>query len=291
MKNKKRIAIVTDDNAGFTKEEIQEYGIFIIKMPILFDGECFFENENITEDEFYQKLVKENNVHTSQPSPGEVIGLWNELLKSYDEIIHIPMSSGLSTSTQSALMLAEDFKNKVYVVDNHRISASLKDSVIEAKNLVDRGLSAVEIKEILEKSINDCSIYIMVNTLTYLKRGGRVTAAGAAIGNTLHLKPILEIRGYKLDAKTKAIGTKNAKKAIIDCIKKDLDTKFVGVNPNDLYFHIHYTHNKDEAAVFMQEATDIFKPVHIDMSPLSESVAVHIGPGSLAIIVTKTHLD
>jgi DegV family protein with EDD domain len=291
MENKKKIAIVTDDNAGFTKEEIEKYGIHVIKMPILIDGECFFENENITEDEFYQKLAKENNVHTSQPSPGEVINLWSELLKSYDEIVHIPMSSGLSTSTQSALMLAEDFKNKVYVVDNHRISASLKDSVIEAKNLADRGLSAIEIKNKLEKSMNDCSIYIMVDTLTYLKRGGRVTAAGAAIANTLHLKPILEICGYKLDAKTKAIGTKNAKKAIIDCINKDLNTKFKGADPKNLYFHIHYTHNKEEALDFMEDAKNAFKPLHIDMSPLSESVAVHIGPGSLAIILTNTPLE
>jgi DegV family protein with EDD domain len=281
-----KIAIVTDDNAGFTKDEIKKLGIYVIKMPILIDGECFFENDTITEDEFYAKLDKIENVHTSQPAPGELIVLWTELLKKYDSIVYIPMSSGLSTSCQSALMIAEDFKDKVYVVDNHRISASLKDSVIEAKVLADKGVTAIEIKNQLEREMNECSIYIMVDTLKYLKRGGRVTPAGAALADTLHLKPILAINGYKLDAKAKVIGTKNARKKIIDCITDDLNTKFINADRNKLYFHIHYTYNKEEATSFMEEAKAAFNPIHIDMSPLSESVAVHIGPGSLAIILT-----
>lgn len=280
------IAIVTDDNAGFTQKEAKDLGIHIIKMPILIDGECFFENQNITEDEFYDRLFKIENVHTSQPSPGELIVLWTKLLEKYDAVLHIPMSSGLSTSTQSAQMIAEDFKDKVFVVDNHRISYSLKDSVIEAKALADRGDTPIQIKNQLESEMNSCSSYIMVDTLKYLKRGGRVTAAGAAIASTLHIKPILAINGYKLDAKVKAIGTKNAKKAIIDCVTQDLGTKFKGANKSNLYFHIHYTHNIEEAKQFMEEVKLAFAPEHIDMCPLSESVAVHIGPGSLAIIVT-----
>ena len=280
------IAIVTDDNAGFTQKEAKDLGIHIIKMPILIDGECFFENQNITEDEFYDRLYKIENVHTSQPSPGELISLWTKLLEKYDAVLHIPMSSGLSTSTQSAQMIAEDFKDKVFVVDNHRISYSLKDSVIEAKALADRGDTPIQIKKQLESEMNNCSSYIMLDTLKYLKRGGRVTAAGAAVASTLHIKPILAINGYKLDAKVKAIGTKNAKKAIIDCVNEDLNTKFKGASKNDLYFHIHYTHNIEEAKQFMEEVRLAFAPEHIDMCPLSESVAVHIGPGSLAIIVT-----
>jgi len=281
-----KIAIVTDDNAGFTQKEAKDLGIHIIKMPILIDGECFFENQNITEDEFYDRLYRIENVHTSQPSPGELIVLWTKLLEKYDAVLHIPMSSGLSTSTQSAQMIAEDFKDKVFVIDNHRISYSLKDSVIEAKLLADRGASPIQIKNQLESEMNNCSTYIMVDTLKYLKRGGRVTAAGAAIASTLHIKPILAINGDKLDAKVKAIGTKNAKKAIIDCVKQDLNTKFKGASKNHLYFHIHYTHNIEEAKQFMEEVKLAFAPEHIDICPLSESVAVHIGPGSLAIIVT-----
>jgi EDD domain protein, DegV family len=282
-----KIAIVTDDNAYFTKDELKGLPIFTVRMPILIDGVCYFENDNLTENEFYNKLNKANNVSTSQPAPGEVLALWDKILKDYDAILHIPMSSGLSCSTNSAKILAEDYKDKVFVVDNHRISVTLKRSIYDAINLIKLGKSPLEIKNILEETKADSNIFIMVDTLTYLKKGGRITPAAALIGNTLHLKPILTIDGEKLDAKSKAIGTKNGKKIMLQLIRDLLNTKYKDIPFEDLEFAIAYTHNLEDANTFKSEFINEFHPTNLVMNPLSLSIGVHIGPGSLAVTVSK----
>ncbi len=281
-----KICIVTDENSGIKKEEIVGLPIYILRMPIIIDGECFFES-SISENDFYNKQEESENICTSQPSPGEIIDLWEKLLKNYDYILHIPMSSGLSASCETALMLAEDYKDKVIVIDNHSISLTLKRSVFNALNLINDDKSPIEIKEILENEFQKTSIYIMVDTLTYLKRGGRITAAGAMIGNTLHLKPILSIDGYKLDAKAKAIGVKNAKKIMFELIKTDLETKFKDLPFDELEFGLAYTYNIESAETFKQEFIQEFHPKNFKMDPLSLSIATHIGPGSLALTISR----
>ena len=284
-----KICIITDDNSGFTKDEANKLGIKILRMPIIINGECYFENETINSDLFYKYLEEDKDVKTSQPSPGEVINLWDETLKSYDAIIHMPMSSGLSESCHSALMLAEDYKDKVFVVDNHRISITLKRAVYDALNLIKLGKNPAEIKDFLENTKSESVIYIMVDTLKYLKKGGRVTAAGAALGATFHIKPVLTILGGKLDAYAKCMGVKKSKLTMLSAVEKDIKTKFKDTNINDLDIAVAYTYDVDEAKLWVKEIEDYFKIKNVRMDPLSLSVATHIGPGALAIAVSKKY--
>ena len=234
-----KICIITDDNAGFNESEIKESNLKLLPMPIIIDGEAFYENRTITEEEFYNRLAKGADVRTSQPSPGVITNLWDETLKEFDAIIHIPMSSGLSQECATAKMLAEDYKGKVFVIDNHRISVTLKESVREALYLASIGKTPEEIAEYLLNSAYKSTIYIMVDTLKYLKKGGRISAAGALLGGALHIKPVLTILGEKLDAFFKAIGVKKAKSAMIEAIKKDVQTRFKYTEKENLIL-IHY---------------------------------------------------
>lgn len=288
-----KIAIVTDDNAGFTKEEAKEYNIFIVKMPVIINGETKFQGVDLTEDEFYTLLEGNAEVHTSQPAPGQLIELWDELLKTYDQIIQIPMSSGLSEECNNAKSLAQSYPGKVFVVDNHRVSVTLKASVRDAIRLLEQGKTAEEIVQILEKEAHESSIYIMVNTLKYLKRGGRVTPAGAALGSALHIKPVLSIYGEKLDAYKKAIGTKKAKQIIIDAVLNDLKNKFKDVPKDKIAIAVAYSHNLEEAIEFRKEfgAAIGVNPENIEINPLSLSVGTHVGPGILAAAVSKSIKD
>lgn len=288
MKNE-RICIVTDDNAGFSEEEAKQLGLRIVKMPIIIDGVSYFQNENITTDKFYKAMEDDKDITTSQPSPGMIIKMWDDILKEYDSILHIPMTSGLSEECNTAKMLAKEYGDKVQVVDNHRISVTLKSAVYDAIKLSKTNKSAKEIKEILETLVFESSIYIMVDTLKYLKKGGRITPAGALLGATLHIKPVLSIFGEKLDAYKKAIGTKKAKQIMIDAIKNDLNVKFKDSKIEDLTFGMAYSHNLDDANAFKKEVSKEFniKEEDIIMDELSLSVATHIGPGSLALTITK----
>ena len=288
-----KIAIVTDDNAGFTKEEAKEYNIFIVKMPVIINGETKFQGVDLTEDEFYTLLEGNAEVHTSQPAPGQLIELWDELLKTYDQIIQIPMSSGLSEECNNAKSLAQSYPGKVFVVDNHRVSVTLKASVRDAIRLLKEGKTAKEIVQILEKEAHESSIYIMVNTLKYLKRGGRVTPAGAALGSALHIKPVLSLFGEKLDAYKKAIGTKKAKQIIIDAVLNDLKNKFKDVPKDKIAIAVAYSHNLEEAIEFRKEfgAAIGVNPENIEINPLSLSVGTHVGPGILAAAVSKSIKD
>lgn len=279
--------IITDDNSGISKKEAENLGIKILRMPIIIDGVCYFENENISSEEFYKYLNQDCDVKTSQPSPGEVVNFWENTLKECDAIIHIPMSSGLSESCHTALMLSEDFKDKVYVVDNHRISVTLKSSVYDAIKLVNSGKNPAEVKDILENTKYDSSIYIMVDTLKFLKKGGRVTAAGAALGATFHIKPVLTIQGGKLDAFAKCTGLKRSKLKMLSAIEDELENKFKDVPLDQLRFAVAYTYDEEAASLWKTEIEEYFHVNVEDMDELSLSVASHIGPGALAIAVSK----
>lgn len=280
------ICVVTDDNSGFTKDEIASFNnLYVLRMPILIDGECFFENQTIDAATFYKKL-EICDVKTSQPSPGEVVLLWEKLLNKYDQVIHIPMSSGLSASCDSAKSLSMDFKGKVFVVDNHRISVTLKSSVYDALHLIKEGLDGEKIKNLLEEEGFNSSIYIMVDTLKYLKKGGRITPAAALVGDALHLKPVLSIFGLKLDAYAKCLGTKKAKQCMFDAIDKDLLNKFKNFSKEDLVFGIAYTSDLNTVLEFKKEVMEHYNLLDVEVNPLSLSVATHIGPGALALTLS-----
>lgn len=281
-----RIAIMTDENSGIPMEEARARGIFMMKMPFFVNGELRFHGKDMTFEQFYQYLDEGAEVSTSQPSPGDVIDMWNKILADgYDEIVYIPMSSGLSESCNSAKVFAEEFDGKVHVVDNHRISITMEQSVYDAVIYAEQGMSAKEIKERLEKEAYDASIYIAVDTLSYLKKGGRVTAAAAAIGTVLNLKPVLTIQGEKLDAYAKERGMKKARHVMIDAMKKDLEKRFAELDESGEYkISISYSHVDDETLQsWIDEVREAFPGRSIGARPLSLSIACHIGPGALAV--------
>lgn len=284
---KKKIAIVTDSNSGITQAEGKQLGIVVLPMPFMINEETFYEDITLTQTEFYEKLESGVNVVTSQPSPKSVLELWDKLLSEYDEIVHIPMSSGLSGSCQSAMMLSEDYDGKVQVVNNQRISVTQRQSALDAKMLAERGMDATQIKEFLEKDKFNSSIYIMLDTLYYLKKGGRITPAAAAIGTMLRLKPVLQIQGEKLDAFAKARTVNQGKSIMISAIRNDMETRFGGASADNIWLEIAYTKNTDTAIQFMEELKKEFPGFDIIYNPLSLSVACHIGPGALAVACCK----
>ena len=279
-----KIAVVTDSNSGITQEKGEELGVHVIPMPFYIDGELFLEDITLTQEAFYEKLASDCEISTSQPAPGEVMEFWDKLLKEYDEIVHIPMSSGLSSTCETAIMLSKDYDGKVEVVDNQRISVTQKTSVMDAVRLAKAGKSALEIKEILEAEKLESSIYITVDTLKYLKRGGRITPAAAAIGTVLNLKPVLQIQGEKLDAFAKVRGWKQAKKTMLDAMEKDLLHRF---GSKKMALLAAYTCSAEEARSWKEELEERFPNYTIDMDPLSLSVACHIGSGALAVACAK----
>ena len=285
-----KVRIVTDSNSGITQSEAKALGIDVIPMPFDINGETFFEDITLTQEEFYKKLEEGADISTSQPSIETVTNLWNKLLEEYDAIVHIPMSSGLSGSCQTAMAMAADYDGKVQVVDNQRISVTMKRSVMEALELVRQGKTASEVKKILEDTKFDSSIYITLDTLKYLKKGGRITPAAAALGTLLRIKPVLQIQGEKLDAFAKARTTKQAKNIMTDAVKKDIETRFNIEGKGDMvYLDIAYTNDRAAAEEFKAEVQKLFPDVTAEMyiNPLSLSVSCHIGPGALAVTCTK----
>ena len=279
------VAIVTDSNSGISQAEGKELGIYVIPMPFLVDGKLYFEDVDMNKEQFYHFLENDADLSTSQPSPGDVMDLWDKLLKEYDEIVHIPMSSGLSASCSTAMGLARDYDGKVQVVDNQRISVTMQQSVMDAKHLAAAGKSAAQIKEILEKEALESSIYLMVDTLKYLKKGGRITPAAALLGSSLNLKPILQIQGDKLDAYKKVRGVKAAKKNMLEAMKKDVEGRFsYYVAKGQLKLHVAYTTDEETARQWKEEVQSMFPDIAISrIDPLSFSVTCHTGPGVLAI--------
>lgn len=278
-----KIAIVTDSNSGITQEQGKQMGISVIPMPFEINGKEYFEDINLSQEEFYELLEDGAEISTSQPSPEAVLDLWDRLLEEYDEVVHIPMSSGLSGSCGTAMGLALDYDGKVQVVNNQRISVTLRQSVLDAMELAKQGKNASEIKEILEREKFESSIYITLDTLKYLKKGGRVTPAAAALATLLKIKPVLQIQGEKLDAFAKARTVKQAKSIMMESIKKDMEERF-GKN---VYLQMAYTKNMDAALEFKKEVEAYFPGYEVRMDPLSLSVSCHIGPGALAVAVTK----
>lgn len=279
-----KTAIATDSNSGITQVQAKEMGIFVLPMPFYINEELYYEDITLTQEEFYQKLAEDAEISTSQPSPASVTELWDELLKDYDEIIYIPMSGGLSSSCETAMMLAGDYEGKVHVIDNQRISITQRQSVLDAIQLDKAGKSAQQIEEILMREKLEASIYITVDTLKYLKKGGRVTAAGAALGTVLNIKPVLQIQGEKLDAYAKVRGWKSAKKTMIGAIKKDLEERFAG---KQAWIQAAYTCSDEEAGQWKKELETQFPGYEIYMDRLSLSVSCHIGPGSMAVACIK----
>ena len=280
----KKIAIVTDSNSGITQAQAKRLGIEVIPMPFFIDGKLYLEDITLTQEEFYQHLTQDSDISTSQPAPGEIMELWDRLLEEYEEIVHIPMSSGWSSSCETAMALAADYDGRVRVVNNQRISVTQRQSVLDAMELAAEGKSAVEIQERLEEEKLDASIYITVDTLKYLKKGGRITAAAAAIGTVLNLKPVLQIQGEKLDAFAKVRGWKQAKKAMLDALEKDIKERF---GKEKVYLQAAYTCSEEDAAKWKEEIESRFPGYEVHMDKLSLSVACHIGPGAMAVACTK----
>lgn len=278
------IAIVTDSNSGITQLQAKELGVSVVPMPFSINEETFYEDINLTVSEFYTRMEEGANIITSQPSPESVMKLWEELLKTHDEIVHIPMSSGLSGSCQSAVMLSKEYGGRVQVVNNQRISVTQRQSVLDAIELAHRGRNAAGIKRILEQDRQNSSIYIMLDTLYYLKKGGRITPAAAALGTLLKLKPVLQIQGDKLDAFAKARTTNQGKSIMLTAMRNDIINRFGGLTEDKhIWLQIAHTRNEAAAMAFREEVAEAFPGYDIYMDQLSLSVACHIGPGSLAI--------
>lgn len=282
-----RTAIVTDSNSGITQRQAERLGIHVLPMPFMIDGKTYFEDIDLTQQEFYEKMNAGADISTSQPSPEDVTKLWDEVLKNWDEIVHIPMSSGLSGACQTAMMLAEDYGGKVHVVDNHRISVTQRQSVLDAIELARAGKDGAEIKRRLEETQKDSVIYVTVDTLKCLKKGGRITSTAAALGTLLKIKPVLIILGKKLDAFSKARTMKQAKSIMISAIQKDLKERLGDELCQNTNLEIAHTQNDEAALALSGELKELFPKADIYVDHLSLSVACHIGPGALAIAATR----
>lgn len=283
-----RIAVITDSNSGINFEDAKELGIKVLPMPFLIDGKTYFEEISLSQEEFFEKLENDVDISTSQPSPESVMKIWDEALEEADEVVYIPMSSDLSSSCHTALMLADDYDGKVQVVDNQRISVTQRQSVLDAMELAKRGLTAVQIKEKLEKVKFESSIYIMLDTLKYLKKGGRITPAAAAFGSALRLKPVLTIQGEKLDAYAIAKTKKQGVKKMLTAIEDDINKRFGGTDHmENIHMEIAHTKNPEAAEDLKQQIIEKFGVTEVDLYPLSLSIACHIGPGSIAVACSK----
>ena len=282
-----KVAIVSDSNSGITQSMAKELGVTVMPMPFFVGDKTLYEDIDLSQEEFYQMLSEKTDIHTSMPLVGNVTDIWDELLKEYDEIVHIPMSSGLSGSCETAMMLSQDYDGKVQVVNNQRISVTQRQSVLDALALAKQGRTASEIKTILERDKFESSIYIMVDTLYYLKKGGRITPAAAALGTLLKLKPVLQIQGEKLDAFAKARTVKQAKGIMIEAMKNDFANRFKDPSGEHMYLEMAYTHDLEAAENFKKEVQEAFPGMEIRMDPLSLSISCHIGPVALAVACSR----
>ena len=284
-----KIAVVTDSNSGITQAQAKEMGITVLPMPFMIDGETYYEDITLTQEQFYQRLKDNSDISTSQPTPDSIMKLWDELLKEYDQIVHIPMSAGLSGSCATAMMLAgeDEYEGNVFVVDNHRISVTQYQSVKDAMMLADMGMDGAQIKKRLEETAADSVIFVTVDTLKYLKKGGRITPAAAALGTLLRIKPVLIILGEKLDSFAKARTMKQAKTLMMNAIQKELDERLHDSECKDCHLAIAHSDNEEAALEFKKEVEERFPDADIYLAPLSMSIACHIGPGSLALTATR----
>lgn len=288
-----KIAVVTDSNSGITQKQAEKMGIFVLPMPFMIDGETYFEDITLTQEEFYEKLKTDADISTSQPSPDDVMTLWDSLLKEYDQVVHIPMSSGLSSSCGTAMALAteEKYEGKVFVVDNQRISVTQAQSVKDALMLSAQGADGARIKKRLEETRFDSVIFIAVDTLKYLKKGGRITPAAAALGTLLKIKPVLIILGEKLDAFAKARTIRQARSVMMTAIQKELENRLHDSECRYTHLAIAHTRNEEAALEFKKEVQEKYPYADIEVAPLSLSISCHIGPGSLALTATRKMVE
>ena len=283
-----KVAIVTDSNSGISQENAQQLGLYVLPMPFNINSDTYYEDISLSREEFYKYLEGDADIMTSQPSIDAVLSLWDGLLEEYDQVVHIPMSSGLSGSCDTALALARDYEGKVFVVNNQRISVTLRQSALNALLLAKEGKTGEEILRILEEQRLDATIYLVLDTLKYLKKGGRVTPAAAALGTILRIKPVLQIQGDKLDAFAKARTIKQAKSIMIDAVKKDIERRFqVDGSPENIEVWIAHSNNKEAAEEFKEELQTVFPGHDIMIADISLSVACHTGPGILAVACAK----
>lgn len=278
-----KIAAATDSNSGITQDQAKQLGVHVLPMPFIIDGQMYYEGVDLTHEEFFRRMEEGADITTSQPSPGEVTDFWDKLLEEYDAVVYIPMSSGLSGSCQTAMLLAEDYEGKVYVVNNQRISVTQMQSVLDARDLIKKGYAAAQIRNILEETKFDSSIYVTVTTLKYLKKGGRITPAAAMLGTLLQIKPVLTIQGEKLDAFSKARTLKQGKTIMMTALKKDLETRFHDPEARHTWLEIAYTCSDEMAQEFKETVAEIYPDANICIAPLPLSIACHIGPGCLAV--------
>lgn len=285
-----KVAIMTDSNSGITQDEAKKLGVFVQPMPFYINEKLYYEDISLTQEQFYEALEdKDAVITTSMPALGDIEDSWDKLLAEYDKVVFIPMSSGLSGTCMATMALAEDmYEGRVYVVNNQRISVTLRQSVVDAKAMADKGWEADKIKEYLEETKFDSSIYITVDTLEYLKKGGRITPAAAAVGTILKIKPVLQIQGEKLDAYAKAKGYRRAKEIMLSAVERDIKERFrMDDRRSDMWIAVAYSGNEEEGAKWKEEVQAAYPDNEIIMNPLSLSVACHIGPGALAITCTK----
>ena len=282
-----KIAVITDSNAHITPQEAEKLGISVVPMPFMIGDETFYEGITLSREEFYAKMESGASIVTSQPSPSDVMKIWDDALKTHDEVVYIPMSSGLSGSCQSARMLADDYDGKVQVVNNQRISVTQKRSVLDALEMAEMGMSAAQIREELEHVKYESSIYIMLDTLYYLKKGGRITPAAAAVGTLLRIKPVLQIKGERLDAFSKARTMNQGKNIMINAMKHDIETLYGGTDKENVWLYAVHGNVPDQFAEFSQEVRAAFPAFNVQDDVLSLSIACHIGPGALAIACSK----
>ena len=270
-----KIAVVTDSNSGITQAQAKEMGVAVLPMPFMIDGETYYEDITLTREQFYQRLKDNADIATSQPTPDSILKMWDKLLKEYDQIIHIPMSSGLSGSCSTAMMLAgeDEYEGKVFVVDNRRISVTQYQSVKDAQMLAAMGMDGTQIKKRLEETAADSVIFITVDTLKYLKKGGRITPAAAALGTLLKIKPVLIILGEKLDSFAKARTMKQAKTMMMNAIQKELDGRLHDSECRNCHLAIAHTDTEDAALEFKKEVEERFPNADVYMAPLSLSIA------------------
>lgn len=275
-----KIAITTDTNSGITPEEAGKRGIPLLAMPFILDGQEYFECVDMTYEEFFERLANGAEVSTSQPSVYSLTSFWDNVLNTYDYIVHVPMSSALSSSCDTAKGIAKNYDGKVFVVDNKRISISQAQSVYDAQKMVQDGMSAEDIVKKLEANAYGNSIYLAVNTLELLKKSGRVTKAGAALATVLNLKPVLQIQGGKLDAFAKARGMANAKKTMLQAAKNDLADRFAG---KKVRVDIAYSGALEPALEWQKEVQKFFGDKELKMYRLPLSICCHVGAGVAAL--------
>ena len=282
MSNEIRVFVMTDSNSGITPEEGKQYGIGVIPMPVYVNGEEYFEGISLSREAFFSMLTAHADVSTSQPLPGQLTDAWDEALKDYPQVLYIPMSGALSSSVRTASLLAQDYDGRVEVVDNHRISCTQKQSALEALQLARLGWDARSIRELLEKRALEASIYIALDTLDYLKRGGRVTPAAAAISSALNLKPVLQIQGGRLDAFARVRGKKAAKAKLLEAADADLSGRFQG---QDVMICGAYSCTPEEAQLWLEQLRGHYSDApDLALDPLPLSICCHTGPGSVAVI-------